>query len=98
MNRDQVIAILREHELELRAAGIAHLAIFGSAVRGNDKPESDIDLLVSFDDSKPASLLTVGRLKRHLADLLGTKVDLSSPSWLKDSIGGQVLREAIDAF
>ena len=92
----QVIAILREHERELRAAGIEHLAISGSAVRGNDKPESDF--VVSFDDSKPVSLLTVGRLKHHLADLLGTKVDLSSPSWLKDSIGGQVQREAIDAL
>ena len=98
MKRDEVIAILRDHEWELKAAGVVHLAIFGSVARGSEKPESDIDLLASFDDSKRVSLLTLGRLESHLAEILGTKVDLSSPSWLKDSIRGQVLREAIDAF
>jgi predicted nucleotidyltransferase len=48
--------------------------------RGDNSPESDIDLLADFDQSKHYTLLTMGRLESRLADLLGTKVDLSSPN------------------
>jgi len=40
----------------------------------------------------------MGRLENRLADLLGTKVDLSSPDWMKDSVRKQALREAVVAF
>jgi len=98
MTKDQVIAKLREHEPELKAAGIVHLAIFGSVARGDNSTESDVDLLADFDKKKHHTLLTMGRLEIRLADLLGTRVDLSSPEWLRESIRSQVLREAIDAF
>lgn len=98
MNRDQVIAKLREHELELKAAGIIRLAVFGSVARGDNSIGSDVDLLADFDKKKHYTLLTMGRLESRLADLLGAPVDLSSPEWLRESIKSQVLREAIDAF
>lgn len=98
MNRDQIIAKLREHEPELKAAGIIRLAVFGSVARGDNSTGSDVDLLADFDKSKHFTLLTVGRLESRLADLLGTRVDLSSPDWLKESIKTRVLREAVDAF
>ena len=98
MNKEQVIAKLREHEPELKAAGIVRLAVFGSVARGDNSPQSDIDLLADFDKTKRYTLLTMGRIENRLADLLGTRVDLSSPEWLKESIRSQVLREAVDAF
>jgi predicted nucleotidyltransferase len=98
MNKEQVIAKLREHEPELKAAGIVRLAVFGSVARGDNSPQSDIDLLADFDKTKRYTLLTLGRIENRLADLLGTRVDLSSPEWLKESIRNQVLREAVDAF
>jgi predicted nucleotidyltransferase len=98
MNKEQVIAKLREHELELKAAGIVRLAVFGSVARGDNSPQSDIDLLADFDKTKRYTLLTMGRIENRLADLLGTRVELSSPEWLKESIRNQVLREAVDAF
>jgi predicted nucleotidyltransferase len=98
MNKEQVIAKLREHEPELKAAGIVRLAVFGSVARGDNSPESDIDLLADFDKTKRYTLLTMARIENRLADLLGTRVDLSSPQWLKESIRNQVLREAVDAF
>jgi predicted nucleotidyltransferase len=98
MDKDQVIAKLREHEPELKAAGIVRLAVFGSVARGDNSVGSDVDLLADFDKSKHYTLLTLGRLESRLADLLGTRVDLSSPEWLKDSIKSKVLREAISAF
>ena len=98
MNKEQVIAKLREHERELKAAGIVHLAVFGSVARCDNSQQSDVDLLADFDKSKHYTLLTMGRLENRLADLLGVRVDLSSPEWLRETIKNQVLREAVDAF
>jgi predicted nucleotidyltransferase len=98
MKRDEVISKLRAHEAELKAAGIVRLAVFGSVARGDNSPESDVDLLADFDQTKRYTLLTIGRLESRLADLLGTRVDLSSPEWLKESVKNQVLREAVLAF
>jgi predicted nucleotidyltransferase len=98
MNKDEVIDKLRAHEAELRAAGILRLAVFGSVARGDNRSNSDVDLLADFDSSRRVSLLTVGRLENHLTELLGVKVDLSSPGWLKESVKRQALREAVNAF
>jgi uncharacterized protein len=94
----QVIRILRDHESELRAAGIAHLRVFGSVARNEASPESDVDLLADFDESRRLTLVTVGRLEGQLADLLGVNVDLSSPEWMKEPVRTSALREAVVAF
>ena len=60
MNRDEVISKLRAHEAELKAAGIVRLAVFGSVARGDNSPESDVDLLADFDKTKRYTLLTMG--------------------------------------
>jgi len=98
MTRDEVISKLRAHEAELKAAGIVRLSVFGSVARGDNSSESDVDLLADFDKTKHYTLLTMGRIENRLADLLGTRVDLSSPEWLKESVKSQILREAIPAF
>ena len=78
MDKSAVIAKLREHEQELKAAGIVGLSLFGSVARGDQTPQSDVDLMADFDKTRRYSLLTMGRLESRLAELLGTKVDLSS--------------------
>ena len=98
MNKDEVISKLRAHEPELKAAGIVRLAVFGSVARGDNSPGSDVDLLADFDKTKHDTLPTMGRLENRLADLLGTRVDLSSPEWLKGSVKNQALQEAVVAF
>jgi predicted nucleotidyltransferase len=98
MDRNEVILRLREHEADLRAAGVVKLAVFGSVARGDNSPGSDVDLLAEFDKSRQHTLLTMGRLELQLADWLGAKVDLASPDWLKDPIRERVLKEAVVAF
>jgi predicted nucleotidyltransferase len=98
MNSDQVIAKLREHAPELRAAGVVHLRVFGSIARGEASPESDIDLLADFDKTRLLTLVTVGRLQSDLTDLLGANVDLSSEEWMKEPVRKQALREAVLVF
>jgi|HubBroStandDraft_1064217.scaffolds.fasta_scaffold936128_1 predicted nucleotidyltransferase len=57
MNKDDVINKLRAHERELKAAGVVRLAVFGSVARGDNSPESDVDLLADFDRAKRHTLL-----------------------------------------
>jgi uncharacterized protein len=50
MDKDQIIAKLRQHEDELRSAGAEHMSIFGSVARGEATEESDLDVLVKFSE------------------------------------------------
>jgi uncharacterized protein len=98
MDREQVIATLRDHEQELKEAGIVRLSLFGSTARGDGGPESDVDLLAAFDESRRLSLLDVVGIEIQLTDLLGVRVDLSEEGTLKERIQQSVEAEVLRAF
>jgi predicted nucleotidyltransferase len=98
MDKHDVISKLREHEWELKAAGIVHLCVFGSVARGEASALSDVDLMADFDMSKCLTLVKVGSLQSRLTDLLGVPVDLSSVEWMREPVKSQALREAVRAF
>ena len=98
MNKGFVIETLRRHELELRAAGILHLRLFGSVARGEESSQSDVDLMADLDHSKRLSLVGMAHLENRLSDLLGVKVDLSPAGSMKETVRARALREAIHAF
>jgi len=58
----------------LKDRGARKIAVFGSYVRGEEKPESDIDIIVEFSGRK--SLLELVSIERELSEVLGIKVDL----------------------
>ena len=98
MNREQIIAKLRAHEPRLKKAGIVHLSLFGSVVRGDAGPESDVDLLAAFDDARPISLMDVVGLEIELSGLLGKTVELVEEGTLKPRVRKTVEAEAVRAF
>jgi predicted nucleotidyltransferase len=98
MNREDVLAMLREHELELRAVGLVRLSLFGSTVRGDRRADSDIDLLAAFDETRRISLLDVAGIEIQLAGLLGRPVDLVEEGTLKPRVKRSVDAEAVRAF
>ena len=98
MDRSYVIRTLRQHEKELKDAGILHLRLFGSLARDEAAEHSDIDLLAEFDNSGRLSLVKVGRLQVRLSELLGAHVDLSSADWMREPVRSKVLSEAVLAF
>ncbi|MBM3745121.1 MAG: nucleotidyltransferase family protein [Acidobacteria bacterium] len=73
---------------------VRELAVFGSATRGEMRPESDIDLLVEFQPDAPGGLLGYAGLMLDLSDLLGRQVDLVEREGLKPLIREAVLSEA----
>lgn len=98
MDREHVIATLRQHEAELKAEGIVRLSLFGSVARNESTPQSDVDLMAEFDSRRDFSLLDRARLEKRLADMLGAKVDLAPARMLKDGIRERAVREAVLAF
>jgi hypothetical protein len=98
MGRDQIIAALRDHEPELRAAGVVRLSLFGSAARGDQGPASDVDLLAAFDHARRISLLDVIHIEGQISALLGRPVDLVEEGTLKPKVKDRVEHEAVRAF
>jgi uncharacterized protein len=98
MNLDEVLARLREHESELKAAGVIRPSLFGSTVRGERRPDSDIDLLAAFDESRRISLLDVAGIEIQLTELLGQAVDLVEEGTFKPRGKKTVDAEAVRAF
>lgn len=76
----------------LKKQGARKIAVFGSYVREEEKPGSDIDILVEFSERK--SLLELVRIERELSEVLGIKVDLltekSISPYLIDTIREQM--------
>lgn len=89
MNRKE---IFQEIARILKNRGARKIAIFGSYVRGEEKPKSDIDIIVEFSERK--SLLELVRIERELSEVLGIRVDLltekSISPYLIDTIKGEM--------
>ena len=98
MDREQVIATLRGHELELRAVGVIRLSLFGSTARGDHRPDSDIDLLAAFDDTRRISILDVAGIEQQISLMLGHSVELIEEGTLKPRVKKNVDAEAVRAF
>jgi predicted nucleotidyltransferase len=75
---ERVIATLREHESELRHAGIRHLSLFGSVARGDAEADSDVDLFAEFDPAAGIGLVRLIGLERRVAEILGRPVGILS--------------------
>lgn len=83
----QEIPILRER------FGVRELAVFGSVVRGEQRLDSDVDVLVTFDG--PADFDRFMGLKFHLEDLLRSRVDLVTRKALRPELRVRIEKEAV---
>ena len=78
-----------------RQKHIRRLSIFGSALRSDPRPDSDIDLLVEFEPGHIPGLFGIARLERELAKLFGgRKIDLRTPEDLSRYFRQKVIKEA----
>lgn len=97
MSDDHLLATLRSRRTELLAIaasrGARNLRVFGSVVRGNDRVDSDVDLLVQMDDGR--SLLDLVALQQDLVEALGRKVDVLSERGIYPYLRDRILNEAI---
>ena len=95
MRREQALRILAGHRRELRERfGVKSLRLFGSVARDEASEQSDVDVLVDFDETP--SLFGFLRLQGYLQDLLGAKVDLITETGLKERARPYVEKDALN--
>jgi predicted nucleotidyltransferase len=75
--------------------GARIVGVFGSYVRQEQRPDSDLDLLIELDRPPKISLIGLVELEDHLSQILGVKVDLAIRSNLKKRIGMRIQQEVI---
>jgi predicted nucleotidyltransferase len=94
LTKDHVRRKLQELRTQLEEEyQVDSIAIFGSYVREQQRPDSDLDVLVTF--STPPDLFQFIRLEDFLSDELGVQVDLVMKDTLKPRLGEQILHEAV---
>ena len=86
--KDALAAFCRKH-------GIIRLSVFGSALRADFKPESDVDVLVDFEPESVPGLLGIAEMELELSDMFeGRRVDLRTPEDLSQYFRQEVLDTA----
>jgi uncharacterized protein len=73
---------------------IRRLALFGSVLREDSNPSSDVDVLVEFDADARVGMLRLSALEIELSEILGRKVDLNTPGFLSKYYRERILSEA----
>ncbi len=87
LDRDVIAEFCRRHR-------IRRLALFGSVLHGDDRPDSDLDLLVEFEAGAQVGFIGLAAMQIELSELLGRSVDLWTPSELSHYFRDRVLAEA----
>jgi uncharacterized protein len=93
---DGIVATLRVHAVDLRRRGIASASVFGSAARGEDRYDSDVDIMVELEPE--IGILAYSEMRLHLSEILGRRVDLVTPGGLRPLARRGALRDAVRVF
>ena len=91
MKLEDIIRIIRQNEIKIRSFGVRRLGVFGSFVKGNNTENSDVDILVSFEDVPKIAKAYFG-LKFYLEDLLNMEVDLCRDKDIRIELKDEIMK------
>lgn len=94
-SRDGILEKLRSRPDIMERFGVRELFLFGSVVRDEAKPTSDVDLMVDFHPGHPGGLFRYVELKHTLEGLLGCPVDLITSGHIKPRLKARILGECV---
>ena len=87
LDQETITTFCRKHH-------IRRLALFGSVLRDDFGPESDVDVLVEFEPGTRVGMIRLAGMEIELGELLGRKVDLNTPGFLSEHYRQRILAEA----
>ena len=92
----EIKQILQSQKSYLAAKyGVAEIGIFGSYVRDEQRPDSDLDVLIELERPPRISLMGLVELEYYLSEVLGVKVDVAIKKNLRKRIGQRILSEVV---
>jgi predicted nucleotidyltransferase len=98
MDEQAILSCLRRNEAALKARGVIHAALFGSRARGDNRPDSDIDIMLDIDADTPIGLFEYVGIVNTIKDLFPIPVDVSDRTAIKAHVRPSAERDAIYAF
>ncbi len=95
MDRELAIKLLKQHEGEIRARGVTRLALFGSIVRSDARPDSDVDVVVDIEADRKFSLIDHASLRVLLCDIFGCETDVVIREDLRPQFREEIERDTL---
>jgi len=98
MTRSEAITYLTRYAGALKERGATALYVFGSTVREDARPESDLDLFIDTDDTRKFSLFDLVGIKLFLEEALKTNVDVTTRDSLHPMLRADIEQSAVRVF
>ncbi|WP_408640043.1 nucleotidyltransferase family protein [Devosia ureilytica] len=96
--REQLLKELRELRPQFERGGVTHLTLFGSRARGDHGPDSDIDLMIEVDDTKPFSMLKMVGIGHIVEDHTGLPANIFMRRSLDESFVRATRTDLVQVF
>jgi predicted nucleotidyltransferase len=98
MTRDEIIATIRKNAEAIRAEGVTKLAIFGSRVRGDNRPDSDLDVLVEVAPDASFSILNLIGVEHVIGDATGLPAQATMRRSLPPRFAERIVDNILEVF
>jgi uncharacterized protein len=98
MTREEIIATIQNNATALRAEGVAKLAIFGSRVRGDNRPDSDIDVLVEVEPDASFSVLNLIGVQHIIENATGIPAQATMRRSIPPRFAERIADDIVEVF
>jgi hypothetical protein len=98
MTREEIIATIKKHSQAIKAEGVSKLAIFGSRARGDDRPDSDLDILIDVEPDASFSILNLIGVEHIIQDATGLQTQATMRRSMQPRFAQRISDDVLEVF